>query len=199
MELVRGGDLFDRIIETGRYPESNARVVMKMLLEGVKYLHDNGIVHRDLKPENILLVERDLGSQVSCFCSSLLACLLAFFFSHHKHNFEQIKISDFGLAKRATHEGLQTFCGTPQYFAPEVLGRRKMPTRQHQHQQNNHMNQELSRGYDFKADMWSLGVVLFIMLSGVFPFDENNLYDQVSSLTFSLDFSLFQCCFLFFV
>jgi serine/threonine protein kinase len=55
-------------------------------------------VHRDLKPENILLVHKDCDVEV--------------------------KITDFGLAKRTTREGLKTFCGTPQYFAPEVLKRR---------------------------------------------------------------------------
>lgn len=64
MELVTGGDLFDRIIETGRYSEPAARTIMKQLLEGVRYLHDNGIVHRDIKPENILLFDRNPDSEV---------------------------------------------------------------------------------------------------------------------------------------
>lgn len=64
MELVKGGDLFDRIIDKGRYSEPEAREVMRMLLEAVKYLHSKGIVHRDLKPENILLVDNSANSQV---------------------------------------------------------------------------------------------------------------------------------------
>lgn len=72
---------------------------------------------RDLKPENILLVGRD--------------------------NDVDVKITDFGLAKRANKEGLKTFCGTPQYFAPEVLKRR---------------NTVLGVGrYGKEADMWSVG------------------------------------------
>lgn len=67
---------------------------MKKLLSAVSYLHSNNIIHRDLKPENILL------SSVSSDTDVIL--------------------TDFGLAKRANQEGLKTFCGTPQYFAPEV-------------------------------------------------------------------------------
>jgi serine/threonine protein kinase len=162
MELVKGGDLFDRIIDKGKYSESEAREVMKMLLEAVKYLHSKGIVHRDLKPENILLVDNSTNSQV---CSYLL--------TGSSHGW-QIKISDFGLAKQASREGLRTFCGTPQYFAPEVLGQRHPLT-----ENNSNQDLEFNRGYNFKADMWSVGVVLFIMLSGVFPFDEDSLFDQV--------------------
>lgn len=67
---------------------------MKKLFSAVSYLHANNIIHRDLKPENILL------SSVS--------------------SDTEIILTDFGLAKRANQEGLKTFCGTPQYFAPEV-------------------------------------------------------------------------------
>jgi serine/threonine protein kinase len=98
MELVAGGDLFDRVNLRQRYSDENARVVMSNILSAVSYLHANGIVHRDLKPENILLVSADSDTDV--------------------------KITDFGLAKKANQEGLKTFCGTPQYFAPEVLKRR---------------------------------------------------------------------------
>jgi hypothetical protein len=97
MELVSGGDLFDRIVQQERYPEVDARRVMRRLLSAVDYLHQQkNIVHRDLKPENIL-------------CGS---------------NPTHVKLADFGLAKMIQSDGLKTFCGTPQYFAPEVLQRR---------------------------------------------------------------------------
>ncbi len=85
LELVRGGDLFDRIVNRGCYKESTARKLMWVVLIAVKYLHNNEIVHRDLKPENILLVS--------------------------PNNDVDVKITDFGLAKRANQDGLKTFCG----------------------------------------------------------------------------------------
>lgn len=190
MELVRGGDLFDRIVDKGRYPEPLARELMRNVLQAVQYLHARNIVHRcvralclwngtclryvassspilfsplssvslssilpsnrDLKPENILLVHRDSDVEVRpCPCLAL----------HPTHPIlpshtppltpqppilpTQVKITDFGLAKRATSEGLKTFCGTPQYFAPEVLRRR---------------HSTLGNGrYGREADMWSMG------------------------------------------
>jgi serine/threonine protein kinase len=146
MELVRGGDLFDRIVEKGKYKEDEAREVMQKVLSAVKYLHSKDIIHRDLKPENILLME--------------------------PNNDTEVKITDFGLAKRTNQEGLKTFCGTPQYFAPEVLKRK---------------NTVKGLGsYGTAADMWSLGVVLFILLSGAFPFDDDNLLEQIQNAHYSL-------------
>jgi serine/threonine protein kinase len=55
MQLVEGGDLFDRILKRKKYPESDARDVMSYLLSALAYLHTRGIAHRDIKPENILL------------------------------------------------------------------------------------------------------------------------------------------------
>ena len=99
MELLQGGDLFDRIVQKGSYTEVESRRVMRRLLNAVYYLHEvQNVVHRDLKPENILVVNRQSDIE--------------------------IKLTDFGLAKSITEDGLKTFCGTPQYFAPEVLRRR---------------------------------------------------------------------------
>ena len=97
MELCHGGDLFDRIVSLSRYPETTARYTSRRILAAVQYLHAKNIVHRDLKPENILLLSR--GDHYS------------------------LKVTDFGLAKKANKDGLRTFCGTPQYFAPEVRRR----------------------------------------------------------------------------
>ena len=132
MELMSGGDLYDRIVSKTRYTEVESRRTMRRLLNAVFYLHERkSLVHRDLKPENIL-------------CSS-------------RSNDVEVKLTDFGLAKSITQEGLKTFCGTPQYFAPEVMRR-------------NYTIAGKGR-YGREADMWSLGVILFVLLSGMPPFD----------------------------
>jgi serine/threonine protein kinase len=173
MELIRGGDLFDRIVERERYTEVQARRLFRRILAAVYYLHEErGIVHRDLKPENILVVDR--RSDVN------------------------IKHTDFGLAKNMTAQGLKTFCGTPQvktsllclyfiilsfheisscpsllihplhqYFAPEVL------RRQHTVKGDGRYGKEI--------DCWSIGVILFILLSGSPPFDVSAGFDAVAN------------------
>lgn len=89
MELIRGGELFDRLVDKGAYPESNAKVLMKGIIDAVKYLHDREIMHRDLKPENILLASED----PSCDTVPVLA--------------------DFGVARTLGFEGLKTYVGSP--------------------------------------------------------------------------------------
>lgn len=64
MELVQGGELFDRIVERSGYTEKNARDLIKTFLETVAYMHEANVVHRDLKPENLLL-----SSGTICSCS----------------------------------------------------------------------------------------------------------------------------------
>lgn len=133
LELITGGELFDKIVNEGRFSEDKARYYFRQLVEGVNYCHTQGVCHRDLKPENLLLDESGL-----------------------------LKISDFGLsalyngggdeddASRATL--LHTTCGTPNYVAPEVLA---------------------DKGYDGRAaDVWSIGVILYVLLAGFLPFDE---------------------------
>ncbi|KAK2166756.1 hypothetical protein NP493_1303g00033 [Ridgeia piscesae] len=96
LELVTGGELFERIVTIGSYTEKDAAFCVRHILEGLKYLHDNDIVHRDLKPENLLYKDESENSV--------------------------LKIADFGLATISNnHVLLQTVCGTPGYCAPEVL------------------------------------------------------------------------------
>ncbi|CAH3112916.1 unnamed protein product [Pocillopora meandrina] len=96
MDLVQGGELFDRIVEKGSYTEQDASDLIKQILEAVDYLHGQGIVHRDLKPENLLYYSPDDDSK--------------------------IMISDFGLSKTEEDDSMMaTACGTPGYVAPEVL------------------------------------------------------------------------------
>lgn len=133
MELVDGGELYDYLVEKGAFGEADARHIMCQLLEALKYLHSQNIVHRDLKPENILLERRRSADDAY-----------------------RVKIADFGLAKlTGAAKVASTFCGTPQYFAPEVLESRNS-----------------KRGYDAACDMWSVGVILYVLLSGTTPFDE---------------------------
>ncbi|XP_024620398.1 calcium/calmodulin-dependent protein kinase type 1 isoform X3 [Neophocaena asiaeorientalis asiaeorientalis] len=90
MQLVSGGELFDRIVEKGFYTERDASRLIFQVLDAVKYLHDLGIVHRDLKPENLLYYSLDEDSK--------------------------IMISDFGLSKMEDPGSvLSTACGTPGY------------------------------------------------------------------------------------
>uniref|UniRef100_A0A672LBD0 Calcium/calmodulin-dependent protein kinase type 1D-like n=1 Tax=Sinocyclocheilus grahami TaxID=75366 RepID=A0A672LBD0_SINGR len=98
MELVSGGELFDRILDRGVYTEKDASRVIKQVLEAVSYLHQNSIVHRDLKPENLLYYSSEENAK--------------------------IMISDFGLSKMADHGVMSTACGTPGYVAPEVLAQK---------------------------------------------------------------------------
>ncbi|XP_074523192.1 calcium/calmodulin-dependent protein kinase type 1D-like [Halichoeres trimaculatus] len=98
MQLVSGGELFDRIIDKGVYTEKDASRVISQVLQAVSYLHQNSIVHRDLKPENLLYYNTDENAK--------------------------IMISDFGLSKTVEQGVMSTACGTPGYVAPEVLAQR---------------------------------------------------------------------------
>lgn len=91
LELVNGGELFERIVEKGQYSEQDAAQAVRDILSALQYLHSHGIVHRDIKPENLLYeTERD---------DSVL------------------KLADFGLSKLLTdkHLTMNTVCGTIGY------------------------------------------------------------------------------------
>ena len=94
-ELMRGGDLFERLVSKGTMTEKEARQAFRCLADGVRYLHERDIVHRDIKPENILL--KDSSDDIRCV------------------------LCDFGFAKKMPKiGGLRTDCGTENYAAPEI-------------------------------------------------------------------------------
>ncbi|KAK1420400.1 hypothetical protein QVD17_21960 [Tagetes erecta] len=129
MEYVKGGELFSKVAK-GRLKEEIARKYFQQLISAVGFCHARGVFHRDLKPENILLDENG-----------------------------DLKVSDFGLSaisEQICGDGLfHTFCGTPAYVAPEVLGR---------------------KGYEAaKVDIWSCGVILFVLMAGYLPFRDQNI------------------------
>lgn len=129
MEYVKGGELFNKVSK-GRLKEEVARKYFQQMISAVGFCHARGVFHRDLKPENLLLDENG-----------------------------DLKVSDFGLSAvsdQIKQDGLfHTFCGTPAYVAPEVLGR---------------------KGYDAaKVDVWSCGVILFVLMAGYLPFQDQNI------------------------
>ncbi|CDI75549.1 CAM kinase, CDPK family, putative [Eimeria praecox] len=127
MELCRGGELFDRIIEQGYFSEAYACSLMRCILAALFYLHRHGIVHRDLKPENFMFLDKGKDAP--------------------------FKIIDFGLATRFSNNSyMSTRAGTPFYVAPQVLQGK----------------------YTYKCDMWSAGVILYILLCGYPPFHGEN-------------------------
>lgn len=135
MELVTGGELLDRVIETDRYTETEAAKCFSQIINAVAYLHSIGIVHRDLKPDNILYLNKSADSL--------------------------IKIADYGLATvfdpklpRQARPRFGTKCGSASFVAPEVLAGQQ--------------------GYGEQCDVWSIGCVLYILLSGFLPFDQDS-------------------------
>ncbi|XP_057321750.1 ovarian-specific serine/threonine-protein kinase Lok-like [Microplitis mediator] len=139
LELMEGGELFDRIRASSGLSEQQSKFIICQITHAVNYLHNHGITHRDLKPENILLANND--------------------------DYPLVKVSDFGLSKFVDAQTfMKTFCGTPMYVAPEIL-------------------KTSGRGaYTNQVDVWSLGVILYVTLSGYVPFitdSKESLQEQI--------------------
>ncbi|KAG0762097.1 hypothetical protein G6F57_005875 [Rhizopus arrhizus] len=124
-----GGDLATHMARHYTFPKECARFYAAEIIEGISELHRLGILYRDLKPENILITA-------------------------DRH----VILTDFGLSKwLAEEDQTQTFCGTAEYLAPEVL---------------------LGEAYSFGIDHWSFGTILYEMLAGVTPFWADNHSDM---------------------
>eukprot|EP00708_Paratrimastix_pyriformis_P002498 GAFH01001246.1.p1 GENE.GAFH01001246.1~~GAFH01001246.1.p1 ORF type:complete len:537 (-),score=118.81 GAFH01001246.1:169-1605(-) len=140
VDYANGGEIFFHLRRAGRFPEVLATFYIAEVICTMDYLHQHDIIYRDLKPENILL---DADGHV--------------------------KITDFGLSKvgitsvggsTANGQSTQTFCGTPEYLAPEILQ---------------------GIGHGKAVDWWSVGILYYEMLTGLPPFyatNRNQMYQN---------------------
>jgi calcium/calmodulin-dependent protein kinase I len=94
IEFFSGMNMFDKIIQDGKFTEKDAREIFLQLCSAVSYLHEHNIVQRDLKPDNIMFVNSTEN---------------------------KVKIIDLGLAALSDSSSMKTFCGTLEYTAPEVI------------------------------------------------------------------------------
>ncbi|KAI4335712.1 hypothetical protein L6164_014333 [Bauhinia variegata] len=207
LELVTGGELYDKIVQQGKLSVNEARRYFQQLIDAVAHCHSKGVYHRDLKPENLLL-----------------------------DAYGNLKVSDFGLSA-LTQQGdglLHTTCGTPNYVAPEVSAsygqltydeRTLLPFYLLNHKDVNsgsvrcsefvvlnddfcafwcndidilceflHVSSKVlsNLGYDgAAADVWSCGVILYVLMAGYLPFEEADLpslYKRIKTSEFTCPF-----------
>ncbi|KAM8859351.1 protein kinase C epsilon type-like [Spinachia spinachia] len=134
MEYVNGGDLMFQIQRSRKFDEARSRFYAAEVTSALMFLHRHGVIYRDLKLDNILLDEEG-----------------------------HCKLADFGMCKEGILDGVSTttFCGTPDYIAPEIL-------------------QELD--YGPSVDWWALGVLMYEMMAGQPPFEADNEDDLFESI-----------------
>ncbi|XP_012219184.1 uncharacterized protein [Linepithema humile] len=137
LELIDGGELFERVIDDDFVlTERSCAVFMRQICEGIEFMHGQKILHLDLKPENILCLTKE-GNR--------------------------IKIIDFGLAREYDpNKKLQVLFGTPEFVAPEVVNFDQI---------------------GFGTDVWSIGVICYVLLSGLSPFMGDTDIETMANVT----------------
>jgi serum/glucocorticoid-regulated kinase 2 len=131
LEFCPGGELFFHLQRVENFDEEVTRFYSAQMVLALEHLHKQDVIYRDLKPENVLI-------------------------NHDGY----IKLTDFGLAKEnvITNKDAMSFCGTPEYLAPEILDR---------------------KAYTTRTDLWSIGILIYEMLFGKHPLANCQDFDQL--------------------
>ena len=136
LEFMSGGDLLYYLNKRKRIQESRAVEIIAQVINGISFLHQHYMIYRDLKLDNVLL--DDAGNA---------------------------KLADFGLCKYITKEPGITFCGTPEYMAPEIVKEEE---------------------YGTGVDWWATGILLFFLVCGISPYtaeSEDELFEEIDAIT----------------
>jgi serine/threonine protein kinase len=158
-EYCNGGALSDRLedykdIHNAPFPEELVQYLMRQIMSAVKYLHGKKILHRDIKLDNILV---HFNSEEDKKNNNLLKA--------------KVKMIDFGFARYLKKEELAySILGSPINMDPGIL--RKL----------NRLEHSKDYGYDEKADIWSLGTIVYEMLIGKCTFDAESMRELVSKV-----------------
>jgi len=134
LEYCPGGELFFHLSRAHKFTEERAKFYAACIILALEKLHSENIIYRDLKPENVLIDSQGFA-----------------------------KLTDFGLSKEniLNSTGANSFCGTPEYLAPEIIRK---------------------RGHGKAVDWWALGALIFEMLTGLPPFytsDRQKLFENI--------------------
>jgi len=135
MDYINGGELFFHLQKEEKFSDDRVRFYCAEIVCGLEYLHVKGVLYRDLKPENILLTEDG-----------------------------HICMTDFGISKEglvSDNDRTATFCGTPEYLAPEIL--QGLP-------------------YGKAVDWWSFGTLMYEMLTGLPPFYSQEVQEMYNKI-----------------
>jgi serine/threonine protein kinase len=132
LEYIPGGELLGLLTRVGRIPLDDVRIYIAEVGLALSALHSKGIVYRDLKPENILIAADG-----------------------------HLKLADFGLAKDISGTSTQTFCGTLDFMAPEIVTGKK---------------------YSYEIDWWALGILTYQLIFGTAPFSDANRQRQMNKI-----------------
>lgn len=138
IDFYKGGELFFHLKKKTRFTEDEARIILAETVLALGHLHKNDVFYRDLKPENILLDDEG-----------------------------HICLTDFGLSKvfsEYEEKTAFTFCGTPEYLAPEIIQRKE---------------------YSRAVDWWSLGILLYEIVVGYPPFNHKEITEMYNMIQFN--------------